>query len=63
MTRTNEKLEKVTIRLNAGDTRRLMDYYPNVGYNVAIRKIVHNHLRALDERASVLRSHVNIEEL
>ena len=63
MPRTDEKLEKATIRLFAGDAKRLADYYPNVGYNVAIRKIVRNHLRALDERASELRSKVDVKEL
>jgi hypothetical protein len=48
--RSNRDLEKVTIRLNSGDSERLRAYYPNLGYNEAIRQLVEKHLRQLDER-------------
>lgn len=48
--RSNRNLEKVTIRLNQGDSERLRAYYPNLGYNEAIRQLVEKHLRQLDER-------------
>ena len=41
---------KVTIRLNAGDPERLGAYYPKLGYNAAIRKLVSEHLKRLDAK-------------
>jgi len=52
MPRPNEDLEKVTIRLHRGDTKVLEQFYPSVGYNAAIRKLVRKHCRALEEQAS-----------
>lgn len=49
--KSNHELEKVTIRLNVGDAERLRSYYPRLGYNEAIRRLVSHHLRQLDERA------------
>jgi hypothetical protein len=46
------ELEKVTVRLFEGDFGRLQDYYPVSGANDALRKILHGHLRRLDERLS-----------
>lgn len=45
-------LQKVTIRLNSGDRDRLHQYYPRLGYNAAIRKLVSAHLRKCDEKFS-----------
>ena len=49
--KSSRELEKVTLRLNHGDSERLRTYYPNLGYNEAIRRLVDHHLRQLDERA------------
>ncbi len=43
MPRPKEDLEKITIRLHRGDTKVLEQFYPNVGYNAAIRKLVRKH--------------------
>ena len=50
MPRPTENLEKVTIRLFAGDAERLQAYFPTVGYNRAIRTHIHRLLKHLDER-------------
>lgn len=63
MPRKEEDLEKVTIRLFRGDAEKLSQIYPNVGYNEAIRKIVRNHIRTIEERKSMLRSQVDLEKL
>lgn len=47
-----ERLEKVTLRLREGDTEELNKFYPNTGYNKAIRILVARHLRALKEKAN-----------
>lgn len=44
-------LERVTIRIHSGDREKLAAYYPRLGYNHAIRKLVRVHLKALDEAA------------
>jgi hypothetical protein len=48
--RSSRDLEKITIRVNQGDSERLREYYPTLGYNEAIRRLVEHHLRQLDER-------------
>lgn len=52
MPRPKENLKKVTIRLHDGDTEILEKFYPSVGYNAAIRKLVRKHCRALEEHSS-----------
>lgn len=43
-------LEIVTSRLYAGDKTTLQSFYPDIGYNTAIRELVHRHCRLLLER-------------
>lgn len=43
-------LEKVTVRLHAGDKDALTKYYPMAGYNKAIRALIHQHVKALRAR-------------
>ena len=45
-------LEKVTLRLYDGDFSRVQQYYPVIGANEAIRKIIRSHLKKLDEQMS-----------
>ncbi len=61
MPRPKEDLEKVTIRLHRGDTKVLEQFYPNVGYNAAIRKLVRKHCRALQEQSSQAESEINLD--
>lgn len=60
-------LEKVTIRLHAGDKDKLNDYYPHVGYNVVIRELVRNFIRKIEEKTSRQSEehniNINMEEL
>lgn len=44
--------EKKTIRLFKGDAEAMNRFYPQAGYNRAIRTLVHQHLRALEEKLS-----------
>lgn len=47
----NEKpTELKTIRLFVGDTARLAAYYPKLGYNAVIRRLVSEHLKKLDAK-------------
>lgn len=43
-------LEKVTIRLEAGDTEALQSFFPTTGYNVVIRELVHKYVKQLREQ-------------
>lgn len=61
MPRPNEDLEKKTIRLHRGDTGILEKFYPTMGYNAAIRKLVRKHCRALEERASQAEAGTHLE--
>lgn len=51
MSRDEQILEKVTIRLHEGDKEILQDFYPKIGYNKAIRHIIHKHCKTLEEIA------------
>lgn len=51
MPRESGDFEKVTIRLYKGDADRLATYFPQLGYNRAIRDYIHKLLRSLDEKA------------
>jgi hypothetical protein len=42
--------EKVNIRLYAGDAAEMQRLHPEVGYNRAIRDIVHRYLSAIKAR-------------
>ena len=42
-------LEKRTIRLYAGDAEKLAKFFPQVGYNLAIRTMVRNTIKKLEE--------------
>lgn len=45
-------LEPVALRLYSGDKDVLKEFYPELGYNSAVREIVHRHVKALRERAT-----------
>lgn len=48
--RSEEPLTKIHIRLFESDIEALREFYPNAGYNVAIRQLVRKHVRALQDR-------------
>lgn len=50
MPRTNEDLEKVTLRLKRSQVERVRSFYPRVSYNEAIRNIIEAHLRLLESK-------------
>jgi hypothetical protein len=50
MPRTPLNLVKVSIRLFRGDKERLDNFFPQLGYNAAIRIIVRKALRALEQK-------------
>lgn len=50
MPRPKEDLEKVTLRLRRGDADKLKQFYPSLGYNEAIRRIVGHHVKNLEEK-------------
>lgn len=45
-------IEKKTLNLYAGDAEILEQYYPVIGWSVAVRQLVHIHAKKLIERAS-----------
>ena len=45
-------LRKETIRFFEGDTDTLQEFYPQIGFNRAIRELVSQHCKALRERQS-----------
>jgi hypothetical protein len=54
--------EKVNIRLYAGDAAEMQRLHPEVGYNRAIRDIVHRYLLAIKAReAHVLDRSLHVE--
>ena len=53
MPRQNKDLEKVTVRIHRGDREILKQFYPSMGYNEAMRILIHNHCKALQERANL----------
>lgn len=50
MPKAPQGLTKIAIRIFDTDLERLKKYYPEVGYNVAIRTLVTQHLNKLDQR-------------
>lgn len=46
------ELERKGIRLFKGDAELINEYYPTAGYNVVIRKLVHNFCRRLEENTN-----------
>lgn len=52
MPRQNEGLEKFTVRLDPAHVALLKQFYPRVGYNRAIRLIVSNHVKFLEQQVS-----------
>lgn len=48
----NDDLEKVTIRLTRGAKEELQAMFPNVGYNIVIRKLTDNFIKGVKEKAS-----------
>lgn len=49
---TDRPLENVALRLYAGDKEVLKRFYPEIGYNAAIREIVTKHVAKLKELES-----------
>lgn len=47
-----EPMKKVTVRLFASDDEYLKEVYGELGYNKAIRMIIRNHIRFVQERAN-----------
>lgn len=47
-------LEKVTIRVHAGDIAEINALYPELGYNAVIRELVHAHIRRKKHEQSKL---------
>lgn len=45
---SREPLKKVTIRLKSKQYQRLLELYPNVGYNSILRALVDRHLSAVE---------------
>jgi hypothetical protein len=43
--------EKITIRLFRGDKDKLSNLFPEVGYNKAIRFLVRNFIKSIEEKA------------
>ena len=52
LARDKPEFEKKTIRLFVGDADAMNRFYPEAGYNRAIRTLVRQHLRSLEERLS-----------
>lgn len=49
MPKAPQGLTKIAIRIFDEDLERLKKYYPEIGYNVAIRTLVTQHLNKLDK--------------
>lgn len=47
-------LEMVSVRLYKGDPQILASFYPDIGYNAAVRELVHRHCRLLLEKEARL---------
>ncbi len=56
MPRRKEDLEKVTVRLHTEDKGDIDEFYPTLGHNKVIRKLVSNHLKQLREKLNEKRS-------
>lgn len=50
--KSEEDLEKVTVRLFKEDIATLKDFYKNAGYTKAIRTLVRKHVKALRENVN-----------
>jgi len=61
MRREAEDTKKVTIRVYTSDIEWLKEAYPHVGYNAAIRTIVRNHRRNVEERVAKKLSQAEME--
>lgn len=46
------QLRKVTLNLVEGDREIIQSFYPRMGYQQAIRQIIHQYCRGLQERAN-----------
>jgi hypothetical protein len=62
MPREKENLEKVTVRLYIGDKEELNSFYPQLGYNKVVRKLITDHLKKLRERVNQKRSETNDDD-
>jgi hypothetical protein len=50
--KTDRPLERKLVAFFEGDIEILKRFYPTVGYNLAIRELVHAHCRHLEEQQS-----------
>lgn len=57
----DKSLQKVTIRLHQGDKDIIDEFYPSLGHNQVIRKIVRNFCKQLQEKMNERRSPDDIE--
>lgn len=48
--RHDHSLEKVTLNLIQGDFARLRELYPRLGAGEVIRRLVHSHIKSVDEK-------------
>lgn len=48
---SEKEQEKVTLRLFRGDKEKLTAMFPGIGYNKAVRHIVHNFIKGVEEKA------------
>ncbi len=46
-----EETEKITIRAFRGDKEKLASFFPGIGYNKAMRHIIHSCGKGLEEKA------------
>lgn len=51
MARPQMNVKKVTLNMVAGDKEILERYYPNCGWSVAARQILHRHCQRLEALA------------
>lgn len=53
MPKAPQGLTKIAIRIFDADLERLKTYYPELGYNIAIRTLITQHLNKLDKARGV----------
>lgn len=52
MKKLDRPTEKRLIAFFLGDVKTLVEFYPEIGYNAAVRALVHAHCNKLRERAN-----------
>lgn len=51
MPRTPQGLVMISLRVYQSDVKRLKKYFPDLGYNMAVREIIKRHLDFLDKKS------------